>query len=45
MPIKFYPDRDCLFKPNEKITTENLPVYFEGVTEEWIELVETLNDI
>lgn len=45
MPIKFYPDRDCLFKPDEKIITENLPVYFASITAEWIELVETLNDI
>lgn len=45
MPVKFYLDRDCLFKSDEKITIENLPTYGAGITEEMLELENTLNDM
>ena len=43
MPIEFYPDRDCLFKPDEKIIIETLPVYFADRTEEMIELIKKID--
>lgn len=40
MPVKFYPDCDCLFKPDEKIIIETLPIYFADWTKEIEELIE-----
>ncbi len=43
MPIEFFPDRDCLFQPDEKIIIETLPVNFPDRTEEMIELIEKID--
>ncbi len=45
MPLPFYPDRDCLFKPETKIIIENLPVYFADRSKEMIELIEKIDTI
>lgn len=34
MPVKFYPDRDCLFKTDQKILIQTLPIYFAQNVEE-----------
>lgn len=44
-PVRFYSDRDCLFRPNEKVEMENLPVHFKTITEEWLEMDETISDM
>lgn len=43
MPVEFFPDRDCLFQPDEKIIIETLPVYFADRTEEMIKLIEKID--
>lgn len=43
MPVEFFPDRDCLFQPDEKIIIETLPVYFSDRTEEMITLMERID--
>ncbi len=44
MPIQFYPDRGCLFQPNEKISIETLPIHFADRTEEMIQLIEEIDN-
>jgi len=44
MPVEFYPDRDCLFQPDEKIIIETLPIYFADRTEEMIGLIEKIDN-
>jgi len=43
MPVPFFPDRDCLFKPDERIIIETLPVFFADRTKEMVELIEKID--
>jgi len=43
MPIKFYPDRDCLFKSDSKIIIENLPNYYEDRCDEMIKFIKEID--
>lgn len=43
MPVKFCPDSHSLFKSDEKIIIETLPVYFADRTKEMIELIEKID--
>jgi len=43
MPVKFYPDRDCLFISNDRVKTENIPGRFTGWTEEMLEAVKKID--
>jgi len=42
MPVKFYPNRDCLFKSDEKVKIFTLPVYFKDRTEEMKTFIEKI---
>jgi len=44
MPAKFYPNRDCLFKPDKKIIIETLPIYFADRTKEMINLIKKIDN-
>ena len=43
MPVPFFPDRDCLFKADERIIIEILPVFFADRTKEMVELIEKID--
>lgn len=43
MPVKFRPNRDCLFKSDEKITIATLPVSFANRIAEMIEMIERID--
>lgn len=43
MPVKFRPDRDCLFKSDDKVAIETLPVSFADRTIEMIEMIERID--
>ncbi len=43
MPVEFFPDRDCLFQPDEKIIMETLPIYFADRTEAMIKLIKIID--
>jgi hypothetical protein len=42
MPVKFRPGRDCLFKSDEKIVIQTLPVSFADRTSEMVEMIEII---
>lgn len=44
MPVKFSPDRDCLFKSDKNILIEILPIYFADRTQEMIDLIEKIDN-
>lgn len=43
MPIKFYPDCDCLFKSDSKIIIENLPNYYADRSDEMIKFIKEID--
>ncbi len=43
MPVPFYPDRDCLFRPEARIVIENLPNSFADRTDELVALIEKID--
>ena len=43
MPIKFDPNRDCLFKSDSKVIIENLPNYYEDRTDEMIKFIKEID--
>ena len=42
-PVKFHPDRDCLFPSDDKIIIETIPIHFADRTQEMIELIEKID--
>jgi len=44
MPLKFCPDRDCLFEMDENMTAEVLPVHFADWTDELVEMIEGIDE-
>jgi transglutaminase-like putative cysteine protease len=43
MPVPFYADRDCLFRPEERIVIETLPDHFADRTDELVALIERID--
>lgn len=43
MPVPFFADRDCLFRPEERIVIETLPDHFADRTDELVALIERID--
>lgn len=43
MPVQFSADRDCLFRADDRILIETLPVFFADRTDELVSLIERID--